>query len=344
VAQQFLQGVASQNTNASRSTTTNSAPPSSTPQPTRAPLRRQGGEGEPDIGRMVSGILSNPVFSNLMSNVVTQAGGSRGDVRSAMEGLQSPAIVDTISNIVQKADGEDLGFGSMFGSGRGQGGLDLSRMMQQMIPVVSQVFGGAGARPTSANSGEPRSQPQRNDSGEGNNLDGRSSSQVILYADKKNYLYCILTLAKLTLFSKLKSVMCWVRGICAQYLMFFLFHGQIDLQQARQVIEDHGSPENIFSAVLETAAQANGEDDSIHGMIEELVSDPELTNVYVLFSPSIETLKASNTTYQISVTCDCGQLTLISAIFARATWNCWWNKWNRGYCQSRSGGTSLEEL
>jgi hypothetical protein len=125
---------------------------------------------------------------------------------------------------------------------------------------------------------------------------------------------------------------------------FFLFHGQIDLQQARQVIEDHGSPENIFSAVLETAAQANGEDDSIHGMIEELVSDPELTNVYVLFSPSIETLKASNTTYQISVTCDCGQLTLISAIFARATWNCWWNKWNRGYCQSRSGGTSLEEL
>jgi hypothetical protein len=189
VAQQFLQGVASQNTNASRSTTTNSAPPSSTPQPTRVPLRRQGGEGEPDIGSMVSGILSNPVFSNLMSNVVTQAGGSRGDVRSTVEGLQSPAIVDTISNIVQNADEENLG--PIFGSGRGQGGLDLSRMMQRMIPVVSQVFGGAGGRPTSANSGEPRSQPQRNGSGEGNNLDGRSSSQVILYADKKNYLYCI---------------------------------------------------------------------------------------------------------------------------------------------------------
>jgi hypothetical protein len=63
--------------------------------------------------------------------------------------------VDSISNIVQNVDEEDLG--SMFGSGRGQGGIDLSRMMQQMLPVVSQVLGGAGARPTSANSEEPRS-------------------------------------------------------------------------------------------------------------------------------------------------------------------------------------------
>jgi hypothetical protein len=184
VAQQFLQGVASQNTNASRSNSTTSAPPSSTPQPTtRVPLRRQGGEGQPDIGSMISGMLNNPVFGNLLSNVATQAGGSRGDLRSMMEGLQSPAVVDTISNIVQNVDEEDLG--SMFGPGRGQGGIDLSRMMQQMMPVVSQVLGGAGARPTSANSGEPRSQPQHSDGGEGNNLDGRSSSQVILYVDKR---------------------------------------------------------------------------------------------------------------------------------------------------------------
>jgi hypothetical protein len=61
--------------------------------------------------------------------------------------------------------------------------------------------------------------------------------------------------------------------------MFFLFHDQIDVEQARRVIEDHESPENILGAVLETAAQAYGEDDSIQGMIEELVNDPELTNV-----------------------------------------------------------------
>jgi hypothetical protein len=120
--------------------------------------------------------------------------------------------VDTISNIVQNVDEEDLG--SMFGSGRGQGGIDLSRMMQQMMPAVSQVLGGAGVRPTSANSEEPRSQPQHSDSGEGNNLDGRSSSQI-------------------------------------------------NVQQACRIIEDHESPENILDAVLETAAQAYGEDDSI---------------------------------------------------------------------------------
>lgn len=178
VAQQFLQSVASQNTNASRSNTTNSAPPPPVPQPTRVPLRRQDGEGQPDIGSMISGMLNNPVFGNLLSNVATQAGGSRADLRSVMEGLQSPAMVDTISNIVQNVDEEDIG--AMFGSGRrGQGGLDLSRMMQQMMPVVSQVLGGAGGRPTSANSGVPRSLPQRKDGGEGNTLNRSSSSQVI---------------------------------------------------------------------------------------------------------------------------------------------------------------------
>ncbi|XP_062190943.1 ubiquitin-like domain-containing protein CIP73 isoform X2 [Phragmites australis] len=229
VAQQFLQGFASQNTNASRRNTTDSAPPSSMPQPTGVPPRRQGGEGQPDMGSMISGMLNNPVFGNLLSNVATQTGGSRADLRSVMEGLQNPAIIDTISNIVQNVDEQDLG--SMFGSGRGQGGMDLSRMMQQMMPIVSQVLGGAGPRPVGANSGESRSQAQCDDSGEGNDLDGRSS--------------------------------------------------QIDLQQACQRIEQHESPENIFSAVLGTAAQAYGEDDSIQGMLEELVSDPELTNDYL---------------------------------------------------------------
>uniref|UniRef100_A0A0A9CQZ0 Uncharacterized protein n=1 Tax=Arundo donax TaxID=35708 RepID=A0A0A9CQZ0_ARUDO len=178
---------------------------------------------------MISGMLNNPVFGNLLSNVATQAGGSSTDLKSVMEGLQSPAIVDTISNIVQNVDEQDLG--SMFGSGRGQGGLNLSRMMQQMMPVLSQVLGGAGARPVGTNSGQSRSQPWRNDSGERNDLDGRSS--------------------------------------------------QIDLQQARQRIEQHESPENIFGAVLETAAHAYGEDDSIQAMLEELVSDPELSNDYL---------------------------------------------------------------
>ncbi|RLM60995.1 large proline-rich protein BAG6 [Panicum miliaceum] len=59
-------------------------------------------------------------------------------MRSVMEGLQSPAVVDAISNIVQNVDEQDLG--AMFGSARGQGGMDLSRMLQQMMPVVYTKF------------------------------------------------------------------------------------------------------------------------------------------------------------------------------------------------------------
>ncbi|RCV32105.1 hypothetical protein SETIT_6G231300v2 [Setaria italica] len=229
VAQQFLQSFASQNTNPSQRNAPTSGPPSSRPQPTGVPPRRQGGEGQPDIGSMISGMLNNPVFGNLLSNVATQAGGSSADLRSVMEGLQSPAVVDTISNIVQNVDERDLG--AMFGSGRGQGGMDLSRMLQQMMPVVSQVLGGAGAQPVGANNGQSRSQTRSSDTAGGNMLSSSNS--------------------------------------------------QIDLHQARQSIEQHESPENIFSAVLETAAQAYGEDDSIRSMLEELASDPELTNDYL---------------------------------------------------------------
>jgi len=94
-------------------------------------------------------------------------------MRSVMEGLQSPAVVDTISNIVQNVDEQDLG--AMFGSGRGQGGMDLSRMLQQMMPVVSQVLGGAGAHPVGANNGQSRSQPRSSDTAGGNVLDNSSS-------------------------------------------------------------------------------------------------------------------------------------------------------------------------
>ncbi|WVZ91849.1 hypothetical protein U9M48_037971 [Paspalum notatum var. saurae] len=240
VAQKFLQGFASQNANTSRNNAPASAPLSSAPQPIVVPPRRQGGGGQPDIGNMISGMLNNPVFGNLLSNVASQAGGSSADLRSVMEGLQSPAVVDTISNIVHNVDEQDLG--AMFGSGRGQGGMDLSGMLQQMMPVVSQVLGGAGARPVGANSVQSRSQPRSSDTAGGNEFHD-TSSQIF-------------------------------------FVSIALSH-QIDLHQARECIEQHESPENIFSAVLETAGQVYGEDDSIQGMLEELASDPELTNDYL---------------------------------------------------------------
>ncbi|KAL5232374.1 hypothetical protein ABZP36_031150 [Zizania latifolia] len=224
MGQQVLQALASQNTNVSRRSVAVSPPPSSTSQFSGGiPLRRQGGEGQVDIGTMISSVLNNPVFGNLLSNVAEQAGvGSAGDLRNMVEECtQSPAMMDTLSNMVQNVDG----------SRRGQGGIDLSRMMQQMMPVVSQVLGGAGGRPAGTNSGQSRLRPQCNDMDVGGASDGGSS--------------------------------------------------QIDLHQARQHIEQHDSPRDIFNAVLETAAQAYSEDESIQGMLEELVSDPELTDDYL---------------------------------------------------------------
>uniref|UniRef100_A0A0D9WZ49 Ubiquitin-like domain-containing protein n=1 Tax=Leersia perrieri TaxID=77586 RepID=A0A0D9WZ49_9ORYZ len=224
MGQQVLQALASQNTNVSRSRVADAQPPSTTSQFSGGMLpRRQSGEGQVDFGSMISSVLNNPVFGNLLSNVADQAGmGSAGDLRSMVEECaQSPAIMDTMNNIVQNVDG----------SGRGQGGIDLSRMMQQMMPVVSQVLGGAGAHPTGTNSGQSRLQPRNSD------------MRVDDASDYGNSL--------------------------------------IDLNQAREHIEQHDSPRDIFSAVLETAAQAYGEDESIEDMLEELVSDPELTDDYL---------------------------------------------------------------
>ncbi|KAG8087797.1 hypothetical protein GUJ93_ZPchr0010g11179 [Zizania palustris] len=224
MGQQVLQALASQNTNVSRSSVADSPPPSSTSQFSGGiPLRRQGGEGQVDIGSMISSVLNNPFFGNLLSNVAEQAGlDSAGDLRNMVEECtQSPAMMDNLSNMVQNVDG----------SGRSQGGIDLSRMMQQMMPVVSQVLGGAGGCPAGTNSGQSRLRPQHNDMNVGGASDGGSS--------------------------------------------------QIDLHQVRQHIEQHDSPRDIFNAVLETASQAYSEDESIQGMLEELVSDPELTDDYL---------------------------------------------------------------
>jgi hypothetical protein len=62
----------------------------------------------------------------------------------------------------------------------------------------------------------------------------------------------------------------------------FVFDGQIDLHEACERIEQCDPPEDIFGAVLETAAQAYGEDESIQFMLEELASDPELADVCFL--------------------------------------------------------------
>ncbi|KAM0833697.1 hypothetical protein ACQ4PT_064102 [Festuca glaucescens] len=225
MGQQALQALVSKSANASSGSATNSHSASSMPQVAAGmPPRRPGGEGQVDIGSMLSSVLNSPVFGNLMSNVAAQTGlESPSDVRNIMEDLtQNSAVMDTLSSMIQSVDGPRRGQG---------GGIDLSRMMQQMMPVVNQVLGGVAARPAGTETVESRLQPRQNDREVSDAVDGRSS--------------------------------------------------EIDLHEACERIEQCDPPEDIFGAVLETAAQAYGEDESIQFMLEELASDPELADDYL---------------------------------------------------------------
>ncbi|CAL1355423.1 unnamed protein product [Linum trigynum] len=103
-----------------------------------------------DAATAMSQALRSPGFDNLLAGVSEQTGfGSPDILRNMMQGLtQNPQIMNAVSQIAQQVDTQDIG--DMFsGAGRGQGGggFDLSRMVQQMMPVVSQVLGQGSAAP-----------------------------------------------------------------------------------------------------------------------------------------------------------------------------------------------------
>ncbi|KAG8654518.1 hypothetical protein MANES_05G140700v8 [Manihot esculenta] len=113
------------------------------------------GQGPPSLGRNPENI---PLGEQGVSE---QTGvGSPNVLRNMLQQLtQNPQIMSTVSQIAQQVESQDLG--DMFsGLGSGQGsGIDLSRMVQQMMPVVSQVLGrGSSTQPFSPVEPEPQLQ------------------------------------------------------------------------------------------------------------------------------------------------------------------------------------------
>ncbi|RZR72540.1 hypothetical protein BHM03_00014474 [Ensete ventricosum] len=129
-------------------------------------LGAQGSQEQVDAGGMISHVLQSPVFNNLLANVAEQTGlGSPADLRSMMEQCtQSPAMRSALNNIVQQVEGEGQDLGSMLlGSGSSEGGIDFSRMIQQMMPMVSQALGRVSSRsPPVTVMGSDEHQPQSN--------------------------------------------------------------------------------------------------------------------------------------------------------------------------------------
>lgn len=99
--------------------------------------------GPLDAVGMMSQVLNSPALNGLLAGVSEQAGiGSPDGLRNMLEQFtQSPSMRNTLNQIVQRIDGQELS--NFPGMTRGQGGgFDLSRMVQQMMPIVSQALTG----------------------------------------------------------------------------------------------------------------------------------------------------------------------------------------------------------
>ncbi|XP_054799459.1 uncharacterized protein LOC129303903 isoform X2 [Prosopis cineraria] len=102
------------------------------------------GNGQIDVAGVMSQVLHSPALNGLLAGVSQQTGvGSPDILRNMLQQFtQSPQMRNTVNQIAQQVGSQDMG--NMFaGMERGQGsGIDFSRMLQQMIPIVSQALGG----------------------------------------------------------------------------------------------------------------------------------------------------------------------------------------------------------
>ncbi|XWS24569.1 hypothetical protein CRYUN_Cryun28dG0114000 [Craigia yunnanensis] len=110
----------------------------------------QSSDDQLDAANAVSQVLQSPALNGLLVGVSAQTGVGSPDVFRNMlqQFTQSPQIMNTVSQLALQVDSQDIG--NMF-SGLGGvqgGGIDLSLMVQQMMPIVSQALShGASAPP-----------------------------------------------------------------------------------------------------------------------------------------------------------------------------------------------------
>ncbi|XP_031475654.1 uncharacterized protein LOC116247603 [Nymphaea colorata] len=103
------------------------------------------GSGQADVTSMMSQVLSDSTFNNLLSGISTQAGGVSPDVFRNVLGqfASSPSVRNAFEQVVHQVDDQDVEK-MLSGLGAGQG-IDFSRMFQQMLPVVTKALGGMSA-------------------------------------------------------------------------------------------------------------------------------------------------------------------------------------------------------
>lgn len=141
VGQHVLQSLATRNN-------PNIKPPGQVPHSSRgsegsSQTREQNSSGQFDAANAMSQVLQSPALDGLLAGVSQQTGIGSPDALRNMLGqfTQNPAMRNTVNQLAQQMESNDLG--NMFASaGGGQGGgFDFSRMLQQMMPIVSQALG-----------------------------------------------------------------------------------------------------------------------------------------------------------------------------------------------------------
>ncbi|KAK8297541.1 hypothetical protein V6Z12_D05G195300 [Gossypium hirsutum] len=143
--QKILQSLASQSSSMNRSNRSSGV---------------QSSDDQLDVANAVSQVLQSPAINGLLAGVSEQTGvGSPDFFRNMLRQLtQSPQIMNTVNQIAQQVDSQDIG--NMFsGLGGGQGGgVDLSSMVQQMMPIASQALGQGASAPPPFHAVEPKQQ------------------------------------------------------------------------------------------------------------------------------------------------------------------------------------------
>ncbi|KAI3707021.1 hypothetical protein L6452_25181 [Arctium lappa] len=106
------------------------------------------GGGQLDPATTMNQVMQNPALQGLLAGDSNQPGsGSPDFFRNILGQLaQNPAMMNTINQLAQQMDGnQDIasmlaGMGGFGGGGGGSGNLDMSSMVQQMMPFVSQAL------------------------------------------------------------------------------------------------------------------------------------------------------------------------------------------------------------
>lgn len=118
------------------------------------------GNGRVDVGDIMSQLLRTPTMSNFISGMAEQTGsGPPRALSSMMEQVtRSPALRNTMQQMTEQLaeHGDDLG-NMLSGMGGSQDSFDFSKVLQQMMPLVSQVLGGASGGTSSGPSLEAQS-------------------------------------------------------------------------------------------------------------------------------------------------------------------------------------------